>query len=327
MTSKQRIYKAIKGEPVDRTPFSLWRHFPEVDQKAESFAKAVIEFQKKFEFDLVKVTPASGYFPEAFGAKFIPSKDKKGQQESARKCISYPIKNYQGWRNLPILDINQGILGREIKALKLIKKGIDKNIPIVQTVPSPLTLAKNLYGDSWIKDLKEHPENLKKGLAIISETIIKFSMASLKAGADGIFFFTQTASYDILSEEEYKIFGSKYDLQILEELKKQTDLLILHIHGLNIMFDLLKDYPVQIINWHDRLTKPSLKAGQKFFKGAVLGGVNEHGVLLEKNSEKIKKEVKNAIQQTNGKRLIIGPGCVIPINTPEANIKAIKEVL
>jgi len=38
-------------------------------------------------------------------------------------------------------------------------------------------------------------------------------------------------------------------------------------------------------------------------------------------------QVKNAIQQTNGKRLIIGPGCVMPINTPEDNIKAIKKVL
>lgn len=327
MTSKQRIYKTIRGEPIDRAPFSLWRHFPEADQTAEGLAKAVVEFQKKFEFDLVKVTPASGYFTEAFGAKFILRDDEEGIKKGTRKCIFFPIKNHFDWQKLQVLDVNQGILGRELEALKIIRKGIDKNVPIFQTIPNPLTLVKELRGDFWLEDLKKYPEDLKKGLAIITETIIKFSLASLKVGADGIFFFTQTASYDILSENEYQNFGMKYDLQVLEELKKQTDLLILHIHGFNIMFNLLKDYPVQIINWHDCLTKPSLKEAQKVFKGAVLGGIDEWGALLEKNPENIKKQVKKAIQQTNGKRIIIGPGCVIPINTPEENIQAIKKVL
>ena len=327
MTSRERIYKAINGKEVDRVPFVLWRHFPNADQTSQGLAKAIIEFQKKFEFDLIKVTPASGYFAEAFGAKFIQKKDKEGQQKGTRKCVFSPIKNPQDWQKLRTLNVNEGILGRELKTLRLIKKEIGKDVPIVQTVPNPLTLVKVLREKFWLNDLRKYPKNLEIGLSVITETITKFSLASLQNGADGIFFFTQVASYDILSEKEYKIFGMKYDYQILEKLRQKTDLLILHIHGQNIMFNLLKDYPVQIINWHDRKTWPTLSEAQKLFGGAVLGGIDEWNVLLRKKPIDVKKQVKDAIKQTNGRRLIIGPGCVIPINTPEANIRAIREVL
>jgi uroporphyrinogen decarboxylase len=325
MTSKERIYKTIKGEQTDRAPFALWQHFPKTEKTAKGFAEAVINFQKKFEFDLIKITPASGYLTEAFGAKFIYKNNEEYAQKGTRQIISYPIKNSKDWSKLSIL--NKNILDRELKSLEIIRQGVGNNSPIFQTVPNPLTIAKDLSGKNWIKYLKENPEELKQGLSIIAEIAAEFCKNSLNAGADGIFFFTQTANYDILTEKEYKEFGAKYDYQILDELKQQTDLLILHIHGLNIMFDFLKDYPVQIINWHDRRTAPSLADAQKLFKGAVLGGINEWEELLEKNPIAILKQVKDAIRQTNGKRLIIGPGCVMPINTPKANINAIKEAL
>lgn len=327
MTQRQRIYAAIKGEPVDRVPFSLWRHFPDVDQTARGLAEAVIGFQKKFEFDLVKITPASGYFPEAWGAKLIYRTDEEGKQKGTREFVSYPVKTPKDWQKLQSLDVTRGILGRELKAIKFIRQGLREEIPIVQTIPNPLTTAKSLIGNRWLEHLRKNPTDLKVGLSIIVETTLKFAQACLQAGADGIFFFTQLARHDFLTEEEYRLFGVEYDRQVLEALKEQTDLLILHIHGLNIMFDLLKDYPVQILNWHDRRTQPSLMKAQKRFKGTVLGGLNEQGVLVEKGPEEVKEQVKDALKQTNSQRVIIGPGCVISIRTPEANIRAIKEVL
>ncbi|MEK7202694.1 MAG: uroporphyrinogen decarboxylase family protein, partial [Patescibacteria group bacterium] len=306
MTSRERIYKTIKGELTDRTPFSLWRNFPKTEKTAEGFANAVINFQKKFEFDLVKITPASGYFDEVFGAKFIYKNNKETSQKGTRQNVSYPIKNAKDWQKLSNLNVNKNILDRELKSLKLIRKGLGKDAPIVQTIPNPLTIAKELSGKNWIQYLRKNPNDLKIGLSVIAEIVLKFCENSLKSGADGIFFYTKTASYDFLTKEEYREFGMKYDYQILDELKKQTDLIILHIHGKNIMFDLLKDYPVQIINWHDRLTKPSLKQAKKLFNGALLGGINEWETLLKKTPTDVKKEIREAIQQTNGKRLIIG---------------------
>ncbi len=325
MTSRERIYKTIKGESVDRIPFSLWRHFPDVDQTSQGLAEAVVNFQKKFEFDLVKITPASGYFAEALGGKFVPI--KTGLQKGIRECVHFPIKNSSDWKKIKLIDISQRILRRELDALKLIKKGVGNDVPIVQTIPNPLTLAKTIRGESLFNDIKEHGDDLKSALATITEIILKFSVASLEAGADGIFFFTQVASFDLLTEKEYREFGIKYDLQVLNALKEKNTLPILHIHGLNIMFDLLKDYPVQIINWHDQLTKPTLGEAQTLFKGALLGGIEENEMLLKGKPEGVKNHTREAVEQTGGKRLIIGPGCVLPINIPEENILAVKEAL
>jgi uroporphyrinogen decarboxylase len=325
MTSRERIYKTIKGESVDRIPFSLWRHFPDNDSTNKGLAEAIIGFQKKFDFDLVKITPASGYLAEAFGGKFVSL--KTGLQKGIRECVDFPIKNRGDWKKIKPIDINQKILKRELEALKLIKKAIGNDVPIVQTIPNPLTLAKTIRGESIFDDLREHPEDLKSALSAITQTILDFSLASLEAGADGIFFFTQTASFDLLTEKEYQEFGVPYDLLVLNALGKKSDLSILHVHGLNIMFDLLKNYPVQIINWHDQLTAPSIIEGQKDFSGAILGGIEESEFLLNRKPEEIKQHIKNIIQQTGGKRLIIGPGCVLPLDIPEENIKAVKEAL
>lgn len=327
MTSKERIYAAINNQPVDRIPFSFWRHFPKDEATSEGMARAVINFQEKFGFDLVKITPPASSMAEAWGSKYIYRNDEEGVRKGVRSCIFSPVNNFEDWRMIKKIDLADSILKREIDAVAIIRSAVDKSVPVVHTIPSPLTVIKMLNGKNWINDLRNHPEDIKIALANITETIKSFANLLLQKGADGIFFYTHAATYDFLTEDEYRIFGQKYDLEILNDVKKASDLLILHIHGLNIMFDLLKDYPVQVINWHDQLTSPSLSEAQKIFKRAVMGGTDEQKLSLAKTSTEIKKQVRDAIRQTKAKGLIIGPGCILPTDTPEKNIMAIKEVL
>jgi len=324
MNSRERIYKTINKEKTDRIPAAFWSHFPFEDETSDGLANAIINFQNKYDFDLIKITPISGYFAEAYGAKFIKlnSKIDKG----SRECISFPIKKYTDWEKISEINVDSHILERELEVIRIVRKRLGNEILIVQTVPNPLTLAKDLRSDNlWLDDIKNHPREIMNGLESITKNILKFCLASVDAGADGIFLFTQVASFDLFTEEEYKKFGMKYDLNILEKLKES--LLILHIHGLNIMFDLLKDYPVDIFNWHDRLTQPNLREARKKCKGAFIGGLDEDNVLLNGNIVDVKNQVKNAIEQTEGEQIIIGPGCVLPIDTPEENIFAVKEAL
>jgi len=93
------------------------------------------------------------------------------------------------------------------------------------------------------------------------------------------------------------------------------------------MFDLVADYPVQVVNWHDRETPPSLREGQARIAGAVLGGLRQWEIMLRGAPDDVRREAQDAMQQTGGRRFILGTGCVTPITAPWANLRAARRAV
>jgi uroporphyrinogen decarboxylase len=150
---------------------------------------------------------------------------------------------------------------------------LGEDVPVIQTIFSPLSQAKNLVGpENLLVHMRQYPELLHAGLKIITESTIRFVEAALRTGIAGVFYAVQHAQYGLLSETEFKEFGCAYDLQCLEPARESW-LNMLHLHGQDVMFDQVIDYPIQIINWHDRETSPSLAEAQLRFPGVVCGGL------------------------------------------------------
>ena len=61
MNKRERLEATIAGQQTDQIPVALWRHFPGDDQAPASLAAATIAFQQRWDFDFVKVTPASSF--------------------------------------------------------------------------------------------------------------------------------------------------------------------------------------------------------------------------------------------------------------------------
>jgi uroporphyrinogen decarboxylase len=137
----------------------------------------------------------------------------------------------------------------------------------------------------------------------------------------GIFYAVQHANYQLLSMSEYQQFGKKLDLEILSSVKDKW-LNLLHLHGNNVMFDLFIDYPVQVINWHDRETYPSLEKAKQLFTGVVCGGLQRTETMELGTPEHVHSEARDAILSTDNSRFILGTGCVLQTTTPGANIWA-----
>jgi uroporphyrinogen decarboxylase len=156
-------------------------------------------------------------------------------------------------------------------------------------------------------------------------TTVRFIEAARKRGIAGIFLAVQHASYRLLSEGEYEDLGVPYDRRLLEAADGLW-LNVLHLHGSRVMFDLLAGYPVQVVNWHDRETPPTLGEGQARVPGAVLGGLRQWETMLRGTPDDVRREALHAIQQTGGRRFILGTGCVTPITAPWANIRAAQSV-
>ena len=314
----RRIEAAAAGEPVDRLPISLWRHFAVDDLDPAKLAGLMVAWQREWDFDLVKFMPSGTYGVEDWGAVTA----YQGAANGARAVVQTGLARAEDWPRLARLDPRKGVLGQQVEALRLAARELGGGAPILQTVFSPLTTARKLAGERVFADMRREPEALEAGLRIITDVTIEFALTSLEAGAHGFFFATQCASYRVATEAEYLRFGKRYDLEIFAALKGRTRLDLLHVHGEDVMFDLLADYPVSLVNWHDRLTAPTLHDALQRFPKLLVGGVEENRTLTRGPDDSIRAEVRDAIAQTGGRRLMIGPGCVLLVATPDAHIRA-----
>jgi uroporphyrinogen decarboxylase len=257
-----------------------------------------------------------------YGATFRDGQNREG----TRAYVLRPINAVGDWNKIVPLDSTNPVFVRELAALKIIRDKLGANVPILQTIFSPLNSAHNLAGERLFADLRTQPAALHRALANLAETTTRFALASLRAGADSAFFATQMATRKFLGELEFREFGEKYDLTVLNAIRHaKHDFVLLHIHGVDTFFDLLAKYPVDAVNWHDRRTAPSLKDAQAKFKGTLVGGINEWDTLAAKSSVDVKAEARDAIRQTDGRRFILGAGCVISVDTSEENINAVLQ--
>lgn len=323
ITHRERIEKCLNGEIADRPPVALWRHFPVDDQTPEGLAAAIANFQQTFDFDFIKVTPASSFCIKDWGVRDV----WRGNPEGTREYEEPLIRDFDDWRKLKILPPTRGHLGEMLACLKLIRDEFSSTTPIIQTIFSPLSQAKNLVGKNHLLyHMRASSDAVHEGLKTITQTTLAFLEELKKSGVDGIFYAVQHAQYEILTPTEFEEFGRRYDLQILEAARSFW-LNVGHIHGENIMFDQVCDYPVQVLNWHDRQTVPSLKAGQEKFNGVVCGGLRQWETLVLGTPEQVMQEARDAIHLTGGQRFILGTGCVVPITAPYGNILAARRAV
>lgn len=319
MTKRDRLAAAIRGEETDRPLVALWRHFPVDDQDPEQLALSAAAFQSQYDWDFIKLTPASSYGVEGWGCQIA----YRGHPEGTSEYVARPISGPQDWVRLEALDPHGGAMGAQLQAIRRTRELVGPDIPIIETVFSPITLAKNLIGGGLeLVHLRQHRRELQYALDVIAETSARFVRAALDAGADGIFYAMQRAAADMLNEAEYREVCRPLDLQVLEAAQGAS-LVLLHLHGMHTYFDLVADYPAHALNWHDRDTGPSLAEGARRFPGLVVGGVSQRDIV-EGSPASVRALARATIDELNGRRLCISTGCVMPTVAPWGNIRALR---
>jgi uroporphyrinogen decarboxylase len=317
---RQRLEATINGEAPDRVPVALWRHWPGDDQDAHALAAAHLKWQQDYDWDLLKVGPASSYSVVDWGVK----DEWLGHIEGTRQYTYRPIQQPEDWAKLQPLDPSQGMLATQLESLRLVKEAVGDTVPVLATIFAPLSQARHLAdSEPMLNHMRSQPELFRQGQEAIVESTLRYIEAAKNLGIDGIFYAIQHARYPLLGQEEYEIWGRPYDRQILDEAQDLWFNMV-HLHSTDVMFDLVAQYPAQLLNWHDRETGITLATGLQQFQGAASGGV-DHWTLHQESPEQTLAEVQDAINQTNGRRLLLGTGCVVMTTTPLRNIRALRE--
>jgi uroporphyrinogen decarboxylase len=321
MTRRDRLSAAIRGEETDRPLVALWRHFPTDDLDPEQLALSAVAFQTQYDWDFIKLTPTSSYSVEDWGCHVA----YRGHPEGTSEYITRPIQSPQDWARLQPLYPHGGALGQQLACIRRARELAGPDIPIIETIFSPISQAKNLIGGGMeIVHLRRHRVELQHALEVIAATTARFVQAALEAGADGIFYAMQRASADFLSEAEYREVCRPLDLLVLDAAQGAS-FNLLHLHGLDTYFDVVADYPAHALNWHDRDTGPSLAEGARRFPGLVVGGLSQRD-MVEGTPQSVSELAREAIEALHGRRLCLSTGCVMQTVTPWGNIRALRAV-
>jgi uroporphyrinogen decarboxylase len=323
MTKFERVQGALKRQPTDRPPYAFWRHFPDVDRNAAALAQSTLRFHERYQSDFLKVTPTGGYAVEDWGCvegdEVLP--------DGHRACVRHAVNTHDDWQKIRPVKMESTAWASHLETI--IRCVVDRraDCSTLPTVFSPLSLARKLSGDRLAYDLKENPQAVTDALEAITETILAFAEACFREGAEGFFYSIQAASTTFHTEEEYRRFGEPYDRRILEAVQAKSKLTIVHGHGERLMFDRLASLPAHAWNWDDRRAGPSLRDGLARVPGAVIGGLDQWGPLKDGSVEDTQAEVRDAIAQVDGRGLILGAGCVLPVGTSDATLVAIAKSL
>ncbi len=325
MSKKERVMAAINKQEVDRIPFGMWYHVPHVDQDPVELAEVQIQQALDYDLDFIKLMPFGNYSAADYGLSCTyycmphrPVLERK-----------FAIETPEEWGELKPLSGSFGSHGKTLMIAQQVakqqkKKGLQ--LPFVQTIFSPLTTAKKLAGMRLFQDMRSHPDYVHQALKAITQTCIDFVAENLAAGVSGFFFASQCATRDWVTEEEYREFGVRYDLQVIETFKDPTFFNIVHIHGDNTWFSLMASYPVQCLNWHDRWVAPDMAQARKLSDKCFMGGINETW-LKTATPDQITVHVREAVVTAGRRGLMVTPGCVADPTTPVENYIACRRAL
>lgn len=280
-------------------------------------------FQQKFDWDFMKINPRACYHVEGWGVRFRYS--GKAYEKPVREFA--PVKLVNDWSKIKPLDPEVGSFGEQLKAVDMIKRGLDGKLDFVQTVFSPLSIAADLTESGQaFKTLLESGTNLEMALESITKTLEKYVIRLLRVGVSGIFFATtEWASRDNITEEQYLQYGQPYDLRVLK-IARKAKCNILHVCKQYNMLTLFKDYPVDIISWNKyEPGNMDFSQADKIFSQVFLGGIDHIHTLVDGSPGDIVDQLKVAMDDAGNHPLIIAPGCSLKIGTPDENLRTMRE--
>lgn len=306
---------------ADRPPVGAWGHTYKEEWSPDALAAITVERARNFGWDFVKFQPRASCFAEAFGSVYHPS----GHRLRAPILIRAAVPDLDSWSSVALVD--RTALEDQVRSIGMVARELGPDVPVIQTVFSPITVGGYLVGKSQsriVRELRKHPEVVGPALEKIADALVHFGHQSIEAGAAGVFYaISGYAGRNVMTEEVYRDLVLPYDLAVLDAMPKNAWFNVLHLCGSNLNFSLARDIPAHAVSWsiHNQ-GNPSLKQGRDIAGRAVMGGLSQRATLVYGPPPKIEEEARQAVEETGGRGLILAPGCSVPPRVRETNLAA-----
>jgi uroporphyrinogen decarboxylase len=291
LNCKERVDRALKGEEVDRPPFSFWHHFGL--KTPDAHARATLDFHRQYRTDIVKVMSDFPY-PESAGK----------------------------WYELKPVD---DPFPEQIQALKLIRDGLNGHAYFIETVFNSWKVAEKLSSKEVVASLtKDNPQALLDALDAITQSQIKHVKRALDIGASGILLSVANANAAEMSLDNYRRFSSPFDKRLLEAASGSR-LTFLHLHVEEPYLAEFRDFDFPVINYSIKVSGIPVSRVRKMYSSVIAGGIDEVDYKKLTMAD-MQREIKEAIVAA-GPKFILTPGCSVPNDSTHAELMRLPEAL
>ncbi len=310
LTHKERVDRALRGEEVDRPPFSLWHHYKRPTAQLE--AQDHLAFHRLYDTDFVKVM----------------------------NDFDYPRSKTGKWYELQTLKTPYP---DQLKTLELVRDGLHGDAYFIDTLYGPYMTAMLLLaaepefaGKGNSEDRtdvinrihsfqKENTAAWEAMMEAITQSTINHIHSSQAIGCSGTLVSIFNATSKFGSVSDYERYSRPYDKRVLAALA-DSKLTLLHLHTLERPYlDQFKDFSAPVINYSVKTSGIPVAELRKVYSQAIAGGVDE--VDFDKlTTEEIRKQWTLAREQA-GSKYIITPGCSVPDASTGAELARMPQAI
>ncbi len=325
MNSTQRLEKFFNHEPLDRPPVTsiimmfaakfINKSYRDYYLDYKVLVESWLRCHEKFQFDMMMVISDPFRETEGIGGRF------EYPQDNVPKCIERPIQNYADLKKVKVPDPwNCPRMLDRLQACELFKEEVGTDIPILGWIEGPMSQMSSLRGmDHIMMDLYDAPDFVADLVELVMAVEKSFALEQIKSGANWMGIGDSAAS--LISPQLYHQIIMPKQKELVDFIHQNGAKAKIHICG-NITHHLesLVQTGADIIDldWMVPIEKAVdlLEPGQ-----VVCGNFDPVDILLNGTPEAVFEAAEECIQKGQ-ERLILSPGCEVPVNTPVENMSA-----
>ncbi len=231
---EHRLLKALRREPVDRTPVWLMRqagrYLPEYRALRENVkdfmtccktpdiaCEITLQPLKRFDLDAAILFSDILTIPDAMGLGLYFDKGEGPRFER-------PIQSREAFEKLVLPDVEEK-LGYVMDAIRLVSRELSGKLPLLGFSGSPWTLATYMVEGGSTKNFSKikkmmftEPALLTSLLDLLTQSVIEYLKAQIAAGVSAVMIFDTWGG--VLSTREYHEYSLSNLQKIVSELKK-----------------------------------------------------------------------------------------------------------
>lgn len=336
-----RFLRALKRQPVDRTPVWIMRqagrYLPEYRKTREQAGdflslcknpelacEVTLQPLRRFSLDAAILFSDILTIPDAMGLglHFV---------EGEGPCFRQPVRDLQAIERLLVPNMTDS-LGYVMDAVRLIRKEMPQDLPLIGFSGSPWTLACYMVEGQSSRDFKRllslvytEDKTVHKLLETLAHSVANYLVEQIKAGVNAVMLFDTWGG--ILTPQNYQLLSLSYMQHIVTRVKEHSpDMpIILFTKGGGQWLEQMANTGCDALglDWTCDLNKARQRVGAK----VALQGNLDPAVLLG-SKEVIHQQVGHVLASFgHGPGHIFNLGHGITPDVPPENVAAMIEAI